>query len=64
MSAESEFPVENEMVFMLDSAFSINDIVCDPKKCMRLIYMSSYSDLEQNKRKYEEQIHPRLQETS
>jgi tetratricopeptide (TPR) repeat protein len=64
VSAQSEFPVENEMVFTLGSTFIIKHIVYDSEKYLWFIQMSSSSDITQSGRTHEKYTRQRLQETS
>jgi tetratricopeptide (TPR) repeat protein len=64
VSTQSEFPVEQEMVFMLGSTFIINEINYDPEKNLWNSQMSSVSDITRSVQKHEEYIRLRLQQTS
>jgi tetratricopeptide (TPR) repeat protein len=64
VSAQSEFPVEEEMIFMLSSTFIINKINYDSEKNLWCIQMSSVSDITRSVQKYDEYVQLRLQENS
>ena len=64
VSAQSELADEYEMIFIVGSTFIIDHIDYDPKRCLWLIRMSSFSDIRQTSHKYERYARQRLREIS